>query len=118
MAIRPLPREVSFIQRDGHTRFEGKVVDEVSCVECFPWGDYKKSFQFIEQEGSGERFVRFFYYVKKHGESDEHYRSGAQATLILKEKNFRKMIEKATKKWKHNSIPLRPLKSYAFSSLR
>jgi len=77
--------------------WEGKVIDEVSVIEEYDVGDYKKMIQLIEKD-DGTKWIRFYYYVKDHGKADEEYRGGSQQTLIVKRENAKKLFEEARKK--------------------
>ena len=97
MGISPLPRKVEWTERDGKTKFKGKVVDEVYVDEEFDWGDYRKMIQLIETE-NGEKIIRFAYYIKNHGAPEKEFAFGSQNTLVLKQENARKLFEEARKK--------------------
>ena len=71
MEISPLPRKVEWTERDGKTKFKGKVVDEVYVDEEFDWGDL------IETENCG-KVIRFAYYIKNHRAPEKEFAFGSQ----------------------------------------
>jgi len=74
MGISHLPRKVEWTERDGKTKFKGKVVDEVYVDEEFDRGDYRKMIQ-IETE-NGEKVIRFAY--KKSRSTEKEFAFGSQ----------------------------------------
>lgn len=96
MSIKPLPRNVRYIERDGKTETKGKVIKVVSVVESFKHGDFQKEAQLIEWN-NGSRSIRFGYYVKDHGAPKNKYQWGSQTTLILSIKNAEGFLRNALK---------------------
>ena len=98
ITITPLPRPSSWSERIGKVRQKGKVIREVSLVEKYRWGTYRKMIQEIELK-NGKIVIRFGYYLKSPKKDDSDYRWGSQTTLIMGSKsNANKLIEKARAK--------------------
>ena len=81
MGISHLPRKVEWTERDGKTKFKGKVVDEVYVDEEFDRGDYRKMIQ-IETE-NGEKVIVLP--IKNHGAPKKNLHLAP--SLVLKQKN-------------------------------
>jgi len=96
MGIKKLPRKAEWRERDNNTMFRGTVVDEVSVVEEFDFGDYCKMVQLIETENGN--VIRFGYYIKPHGSPDSEYTWGSQTTLVVRPENARKLLDEANKR--------------------
>lgn len=92
MAIKPIPRRVSYIERDKKTRSVGKVVAVASVYESYPFGDYQKEIQLIEWD-NGKKGIRLAYYVKNHGANEKTYHWGSQTTLILQIQNAKRLFQ-------------------------
>jgi hypothetical protein len=96
MAIKPIPRDVNFTERDDATVSVGKVIKVISVDETFDFGDYRKEAQLIEWE-DGSKSIRFGYYMKDHGAPENQYQWGSQTALILKLENAEKFLYDALK---------------------
>ena len=96
MGIKKLPRKAEWRERDNNAVFRGTVVDEVSIVEEFNFGDYCKKIQLIETENGN--VIRFGYYIKPHGSPDSEYMWGSQTTLVVRPENARNLLDEAQKK--------------------
>ncbi len=96
MAITPIPRKASWEERNGN-RMEGLVIKEIQEVESYEWGDFCRVIQIIKKKGESEDLIRFGYYVKDKGSSDDDYSWGSQTAFISKRSTFNKLIEKAKK---------------------
>ena len=96
MAIKPLPRKVSYTERDNKTKRKGMVTQVVFVEESYPWGDYRKEAQLIVWKDGGKA-IRLAYYVKNHGAPKRDYHWGSQTTIILRIHSAKKLFREIHK---------------------
>ncbi len=98
MAIKPLPRPVSYMERDGKTKRSGKIEREVGIGDVVKYGIYRKLLQEVQFDHRKEKYIRLGYYVKNCGAPDADFRWGSQTTFIITKTKFRKLLKDAKKK--------------------
>jgi outer membrane usher protein FimD/PapC len=96
VGIRPLPRQVNWIERDGKTIKKATVTKEAWVVEEFPWGDFYKVLQEIRSE-KGDKFLRFGYYVKDYNAPEKEYGWGGQTSMAIKKGSLTRLLQRAKK---------------------
>lgn len=97
MAIKPIPRNVKWTERNKKDKLTGKVIKEVQETENYSWGDFCRVIQVIRKDGEAEDLIRLGYYVKNAGFPDSKYMWGSQTTFITKRSTFDKLLQKAKK---------------------
>ena len=98
MGIRPLPRNVTWKERDGKTIVEGKVIAEATVDDSYEHGDFRRVLQIIRKKGEDTDTIRIGYYVKDKGASEDKWHWGSQTTFMTSKASFEKLIEKAKKR--------------------
>jgi hypothetical protein len=96
MGISPLPRPVRYKERG--VVYTGNVIDEVQLLEETEDMDYLDLIQLIRWD-DGHYGIRFCYYIKPHGTSDDEWLF-ANRPLSLSKKALSDLFKKAkVKRW-------------------